>query len=262
MAKQANKTIELCNKKRLKMHKTLILIPARFASSRFPGKPLAKIAGKSMIELVVENCKNTGFDYSVVTDSIEIENHLKEINANYVRVDDDVSTGSERIALAYSRFFDKKGYSHIINVQGDEPLLVADLLQEINEAHCKKDCDIFTIVKPRSFDDKEFENPNIVKCAYEEKTKNCLYFSRSPIPFQRVDVMNSWYQHIGVYSYKVDSLVRFNSLEQARLEIGESLEQLRALANGMTISAIQSDINLIGVDAPEDIKKVEKVING
>ena len=239
------------------MSKFLILVPARFGSSRFPGKPLAKINNKPMIEYVVENCKDTGFDYSIVTDNDEIESFVQSIKGNVVRVDDDVTTGSERIALAYKRFFDDKDYEFIINVQGDEPLLIANEIKMIGLAHQSSDFDIFTGVKKRKSTDPEFKNSNVVKCIYSQVTNQCLYFSRESIPFNRDGIDHDWFQHIGIYSYKVKALLDFVELNESAFERGEKLEQLRALENGMTLGAELTEINLIGVDTPEDIHKIE-----
>ena len=110
--------------------KLLILIPATYESSPFPGKPLAPIKNKPMIHYVVENCQKSGFDYAVVTDSGLIEKSVKSINGSVVRVDDEVVSGSERIALAYQRFFRQEKYDFVVNVQGDEPLLKGEIIKE------------------------------------------------------------------------------------------------------------------------------------
>lgn len=241
----------------------LILIPARFGSSRFPGKPLAKINNKSMISYVVENCQSTGFDYAVVTDNDEIEAEVKNIGGNVVRVDDEVSTGSERIALALSKYFTDKAYDYIINVQGDEPLLDSQSIKSLGEFHqSHQDFDICTVVKERSFLEKDFTNPNVVKAAYSTESKECLYFSRSSMPYNRDEQEGRWHQHIGIYSYKKEALLNFVKLSPSRLEDLEKLEQLRALENKMKIGAMPSQLNLIGVDTPEDIVKIEGVIGG
>lgn len=241
------------------MSNCLILIPARFGSSRFPGKPLAKINNIPMIQYVLENCKNTGFDYAVVTDNDEIEAFVKSVEGEVVRVDDDVTTGSERIALAYQRFFAHKNYQFIINVQGDEPLLLADEIKDIAAFHADHNYDICTAVKRRSNKEDAYNNLNVVKAVYSEITHQCLYFSRSSIPHNRDEDESDWFQHIGIYSYKTEALTRFVALKASSLEIAEKLEQLRALENGMTIGAKLTDINLIGVDTPEDIHKIEGV---
>lgn len=243
------------------MKKFLVLIPARFGSTRFPGKPLAKINNKPMIQYVVENINKTGFDYAVVTDNDEIENFVKSIDGKVVRVNDDVTTGSERIFLAYDRFFKGDSFDYIINVQGDEPLLIAEEIKEIADFHGNHEFDICTAVKQRISTDKDFHNPNLVKCIFSEKTKACLYFSREAIPFNRDNDLHNWFQHIGIYSYKTDALKKFVSYPESSLENSEKLEQLRALENGLTIGAKQTKINLIGVDTPDDIKKIEGVLS-
>lgn len=240
---------------------TIILVPARFNSSRYPGKPLEKIFNKPMIDYVVENCQKTSFDYAVVTDDDRIESHLKSIGANVVRVDDDVPTGSERIALAFERFFSDKNYEYIVNVQGDEPLLKSNTIEEIGKSHKNSNFDIFTAIRERSSTENDFENPNVVKCVYSKNSSQCLYFSRESIPYSRDKNEFSWFQHIGVYSYKVEALSEFVKLEMSQLENLEKLEQLRAIENGMTIGASIVDVKLIGVDTPEDIKKIEDALN-
>lgn len=242
------------------MSNSLILVPARFGSSRFPGKPLAKINNKTMIEYVLNNCAQSGFDYAIVTDNDEIEKKVQEVGGNVVRVDDDVTTGSERIALAFQRFFAKKTYERIINVQGDEPLLDANIIKSIAKAHSNSDFDIYTAVKKRSMSEADFLNKNVVKCIKSETTGQCLYFSRCGVPSNQTDDDANWFQHIGLYSYRPAALMNFVSLKESYYERLERLEQLRALENGMTIGALEIDINLIGVDTPEDIKKVEGVL--
>lgn len=243
------------------MKKFLVLIPARFGSTRFPGKPLAKINNKPMIQYVVENIEKTGFDYAVVTDNNEIESFINSINGSVVRVNDDVTTGSERISLAYSRFFKSGNYDFIINVQGDEPLLVADEVKDIADFHEKFPFDICTAVKKRRSSEEEFKNPNLVKCIFSEVTNECLYFSRESIPYNRDQKEHDWFHHIGIYSYKTKALEKFVSYPESKLEDCEKLEQLRALENGLKIGAKLTTINLIGVDTPEDIQKIEGVLS-
>lgn len=243
------------------MSEFLILIPARYNSSRFPGKPLAKIHNKTMIEYVYKNCSDSGFDSVIVTDDERIENEVKSFNGNVVRIDDEVETGSERIALAYSRNFSDKPYKYIINVQGDEPLLISEEIKNIAKFHKENDYDIATAVKERSSLEEDFKNNNTVKCIYSPMTHECLYFSRESIPFSRDAKKHSWYQHIGIYSYKVTALEKFVKLDFGTYEQLEKLEQLRALENGLSIGAMKTNLNLIGVDAPSDIKKIEDILS-
>lgn len=243
------------------MTKIVILIPARFASSRFPGKPLTLIAGMSMIQRVFENCSLSGYPSYVVTDDDRIEKHVLGFGGKVLRVDDDVPSGSERIALAYERFLKLQKPDILINVQGDEPLLNGDVLKEIANFHLNSKFDIVTLLRKRSVKEVDFKNPNIVKAVYSFFSKQCLYFSRVSVPYDREGGKNyDWYQHIGVYSYRPEVLSSFVKLPVSPLEDLEKLEQLRALENNMSIGAILTDQTFIGVDAPDDVKKVEGVL--
>lgn len=240
------------------MARVVILIPARFASSRFPGKPLATISGKSMIERVFKNCEASGFPTYVVTDHDGIEKHVLEFGGKVIRIDDDVPSGSERIALAFERKLKNENPELVINVQGDEPLLKGDVLKELAEFHLGSTFEIATLLRERSAKEEDFKNPNVVKAVYSPVSKQCLYFSRQSLPYDRDGGRDyNWYQHIGVYSYRPRALSSFVKLPMARLEDLEKLEQLRALENQMTIGAILTTQKLIGVDVPDDIQKVE-----
>ena len=246
----------------------LVLIPARYESSRFPGKPLAPVSGKSLIQRVAENCEQAKqqsgqfeLDYSVVTDDDRIEQHLIDLNYNVVRVDDDVVSGTERIALAQQRHFQGE-WDFIINLQGDEPLFHAELILEFAKFSLDHNFDITTILKPRN-DQEGLADANIVKCAYEPSLKRCLYFSRQAVPHAKsVEELakGTWYHHIGVYGFRTKALHQFLELAPAEIEQRERLEQLRALANGLSIGALCSEVELIGVDVPEDVKHVEEVL--
>ncbi len=242
----------------------LILIPARYASTRFPGKPLARIAGKSMVEHVYQNCLQSGFECCVVTDSAEIEQEVSRFG-QVCRVDDDVSSGSERIALAYQRFYQQQQFKYIINVQGDEPLIQGELLQRLADFHRQRNFDIATVIKRISLNDESeaiFTDPNRVKVVWQAQSGVCNYFSRSPIPFDRSQQLKEWFLHIGVYSYQVEALFRFLQLPNGYYDQLEQLEQLRAIEHGMTIGAIETTHRLVGVDCPADIAKVEEVLGG
>lgn len=241
--------------------KVVVLIPARFSSSRFPGKPLAMIAGKTMIQRVYENCARSGFECAVVTDDSRIEEHVNSFGGKALRVDDDVPSGSERIALAYERYYKNKNFEIIINVQGDEPLLNGDILKELADFHSQSKFEMGTLIRPRSTKDEEFLNPNVVKAVFSQESQRCLYFSRASLPYSRDKIADyTWYQHIGVYSYKAHALQAFVKLPESHLEKMERLEQLRALENGMSIGAVISHQKLMGVDVPDDVKKVEEVL--
>lgn len=244
------------------MSKAVVLIPARFGSSRFPGKPLAMIAGKSMIERVYRNCLDSGFECAVVTDHSEIEEHVKSFNGKVLRVDDDVPSGSERIALAFQRHFQSSAPELIINVQGDEPLLNGQVLKELADFHLNSNYDITTLIRPRHSSEQDFTNPNVVKAVWSEVSGQCLYFSRQSLPYDREGKRDfSWFQHIGVYSYRSQALLKFVKLPMSKLEDLEKLEQLRAMENGFSIGAVKTIQKLIGVDVPDDIQKVEGALS-
>ncbi len=243
------------------MSRAVVLIPARFSSTRFPGKPLAKIAGESMIKRVFFNCLSSGYPTYVVTDHEEIEKHVMEFGGKVLRVNDDVPSGSERIALAYERFLKHENPDIVINVQGDEPLLKGHILKDLVDFHSNSPFEIATLIRERSVQEDDFKNSNVVKAVYSSQTGQCLYFSRQSLPYDREGSRDySWYHHIGVYSYRPKSLLTFVKLPMGRLEDLEKLEQLRALENQMSIGAIMTTQKLIGVDVPEDILKVEGVL--
>lgn len=250
----------------------LLLIPARYGSARFPGKPLAQIAGVSMIERVWRRCqeaatlaKPAGFELLpvVVTDDERIEKHALEFGAQVCRVDDDVSSGSERINLAFQNFYGERAWDFLVNVQGDEPLISPKSLVRLIEAHQKYSFDIMTMLKPQVGNRTDFLDPNRVKAVYSPLSHQCFYFSRAPIPHHRDEKeVQEWALHVGVYSYRPDSLEKFCQAKTSRLEQFEKLEQLRALELGLTVGAIEIEDELIGVDTPDDIKKVEGVLSG
>lgn len=260
--------------------KILVLIPARYKSTRFPGKPLTLINSRPMIEWVVKNMseklQNVSSDFeffpTVVTDDDRIESAVKSFGGKVVRVDDDVISGTLRIELAYRRYFSQENFDLVVNVQGDEPLLKLDQVAELCRFHLgHADYQIGTLVKKiigmkkgtREGDD--FRDPNKVKALFVPASGQCLYFSRSPIPFDRdrpENELGEWYLHIGVYSFRPKTLGPFAELPTGRYEDIEKLEQLKALENKMQIGAVLLHGTLMGVDHPEDVAKVEEVLRG
>jgi len=244
------------------MPKILVLIPARYASSRFPAKPLVKIAGLSMIERVYLNAATSGHEVAVVTDHDLIEAEVKRFGGRVFRVDDDVPSGSERIGICLERFFQDQKIDLVVNVQGDEPLLKGEELKKLSDFHLRSAFDVATLIRGRSVKDEDFHNPNVVKVAYSEKTNACLYFSRASIPFDRDGKnLKIWFQHIGVYSYRPEALIKMIKLPVSHHETIEKLEQLRLLDHGLTIGAVETSLPLQGVDVPDDVKKVEDMLN-
>jgi 3-deoxy-manno-octulosonate cytidylyltransferase (CMP-KDO synthetase) len=252
--------------------RVLILIPARFDSTRFPGKPLKLLKGKTIIQRVLENCwqlnkieEGPQFETCVVTDDQRIEDHVKKINGQVVRVDDEVSSGTLRIQLAFERFFQNKKYDLILNVQGDEPLLLSEDIQKLATFHLSGPFGMATMLKKMKGTGGEFTNPNKVKCIFTEENSQCHYFSRASIPYKRGDDILEedffWYHHIGVYSFLPKVLQEIVEGPHGHYEKCESLEQLRCLNLGIKIGAVLTESNISGVDTPEDLKKLEGVIS-
>lgn len=241
------------------MQPAVVLIPARFQSTRFPGKPLAPIAGCSMIERVYTQASAAGFPTYVVTDDERIEKAVKAFGGQVLRVDDDVPSGSERIALAYARYLSQTPAQFVVNVQGDEPLLKGDVLKELVAFHEKSVFDVTTLVRPRQRSESDWTNPNVVKAVLGLHGR-CSYFSRASVPFERDGASSVWHQHIGVYCYRSEVLQKFVTLPASPLENLEKLEQLRGMENGMTFGALATTQKLIGVDVPEDVKRVEEAL--
>jgi 3-deoxy-manno-octulosonate cytidylyltransferase (CMP-KDO synthetase) len=240
--------------------KAVGIIPARFSSTRFPGKPLAMIAGKTMIERVYKNAEKAKSlsGLFVATDDERIFSTIKSFGGKAVMTSPDCRSGSDRIAEAAEQI----DAEIILNIQGDEPLLDHEALDRL-VALFENDPDLLygTLAAP-IISEPELRNPNIVKVVLDRDDR-CLYFSRSPVPFLR-DMKFSqfaFWRHIGIYGFRKEFLLKFRSLPQGRLEAAESLEQLRALENGITIKAVKlKEWKAVSVDTPDDLKLVEEII--
>jgi 3-deoxy-manno-octulosonate cytidylyltransferase (CMP-KDO synthetase) len=242
------------------MAKVIGVIPARYSSTRFPGKPLVDILGKPMIQWVYENAMGSKLlDFLIVaTDDERIYNVVKSFGGNVIMTPSDIQTGTDRVAYVLNEF----DADIVANIQGDEPLLTSEMIDRAIEPFLNSEkVDISTLAVKINDVDLIF-NPNVVKVVFD-KDKIALYFSRSPIPFCR-DAKNekdwlrlgNFYKHIGLYVYSRESLLRFVSLRRSSLEEIEKLEQLRALENGFRIKVVISESDTIGVDTPEDVEKV------
>lgn len=241
------------------MPKAVVLIPARYQSTRFPGKPLTPIFGHSMIERVYQNACASGLPCYVVTDDERIEKAVLSFGGKCLRVDDDVPSGSERIALATQRYLRELAPDYVINVQGDEPLLKGETLKDLLAFHQASSFDITTLVRPRPRTEKDWSNSHVVK-AVLGRGGRCLYFSRASVPVDRDGVNATWFQHVGVYCFRTEALMKFVGWPAGIVEEMEKLEQLRALENGLSIGALETTQKLIGVDTPDDVKKVEEAL--
>ena len=251
----------------MKEKSILILIPARFGSSRFPGKPLATLCSTPLINHViqrVEQLSKTRPDLDihncVVTDDDRIKEVVESSGGRCVLVKDETTSGTDRIKLALERHFSNKEWDLVVNVQGDEPMIDPKDLSSLVDFHLNSAYDVTTLYKIISFG--AAKSSNQVKVVLNPSSGQCLYFSRSIIPFDRDESAEEgqFHGHVGVYSFRPSSLIKMSELSETVLEKRECLEQLRALESGMTIGAIETKNNLIGVDTPEDLKRVEEVL--
>ncbi|MCD7936784.1 MAG: 3-deoxy-manno-octulosonate cytidylyltransferase [Tannerellaceae bacterium] len=243
------------------------IIPARYASTRFPGKPLADMDGKPMIQRVYEQVKD-GLDQVVVaTDDERIEAAVKGFGGHVVMTSANHKSGTDRCYEAFCKA--GTGYDIIINIQGDEPFIHPSQIDALKECFTDPSIHIATLVKPfRQTDDfeKDLFNPNSPKVVLN-KNREALYFSRSVIPYIRGQhhhtewlQTHTFYKHIGLYGYRADVLAEITQLPQSSLELAESLEQLRWLENGFRIKVGITEQETIGIDTPEDMEKALKFL--
>lgn len=239
--------------------KILGVIPARYASSRFEGKPLKEIDGHPMIEWVYKRAVNADIDDLVVaTDDERIYNVVKNFGGNAVMTSKEHENGTSRImeVIAAPEYV---GFDFVINIQGDEPLIDVNSINLLADSYRREKSEIVTLKKEIS-ERWEIENPNVVKVV-TDFNDNAIYFSRWAIPYER-DKNESlkYYKHIGIYGYTLKFLRELKSLREGILEKSESLEQLRFIENGYKIKVLKTDAAVIGVDTPEDLKIVEEYV--
>lgn len=242
----------------IRMSNIVAVIPARYQSSRFPGKPLAMIAGKPMIQRVYEQVLQvTSIDKVIVaTDDERIYNAVQQFNGTAIMTGK-CSCGTERVYEAIRN----DPCDIVINVQGDEPLIKPEMINDLADALSDDGVVMATLCKEITRD-ADISNPNIVKVVCDHND-NALYFSRCSIPFnrdKRSDVKT--YKHIGIYGYKKEFLKEYIRMGKTPLEMAENLEQLRVLENGCKIKVKETRYDSIGVDTPEDIVKIEKILSG
>ena len=240
------------------MKKTAIIIPARYASTRLPAKPLLEVKNKPIIQYVYEAAKKSTLQDIVIvaTDDIRIKEAVEVFGGLCEMTNPNHKCGSDRIAEIASRHPE---FEYILNLQGDEPQITPDVIDlAIQTLKNDKTADISTLVR-KITSKEQIENPNCVKCVFDNNN-NALYFSRCPIPYERNVNQASYYAHIGIYCYKKESLEKITKLEQADIEKQESLEQLRALKNGMKIKVAITDLNPTGIDTIEDYEKFKSIM--
>ncbi len=239
------------------------IIPARYASTRFPGKPLAMLGGKTVIQRVYEQVKDCFDDLYVATDDERIASCVNEFGGKYVMTSPDCKNGTERCLDAYKNL--NLQCDVIVNIQGDEPFIQRKQVDALMACFDSAETDIATLVKPFEKADglERLECPNSPKVIMNADGF-AIYFSRSVIPYLRGVEKEQWldnhvfYKHLGIYAYRTDVLKEITLLEQSPLEKVESLEQLRWLENGYKIKVGITDIETIGIDTPEDLERAKK----
>jgi 3-deoxy-manno-octulosonate cytidylyltransferase (CMP-KDO synthetase) len=240
------------------------IIPARYASTRFPGKPLADIGGTTMIQRVYEQASKVLTNVVVATDDQRIYDTVKAFNGNVVMTSEQHQSGTDRSTEALDKVEEdtKKTFKVVLNIQGDEPFLQPEQIEKLTSCFFNTDTEIATLVKPLKNKEELFD-PNKPKVVLN-KNSQALYFSRSPIPYLRNMPQEEWHKHhqyfihIGLYAYRTDVLREITLLEQGFLEKAESLEQLRWIENGYNISTRKTEFESWSVDTPEDIVKLKE----
>ena len=240
--------------------KILGIIPARYASTRFPGKPLALIKGKTMIRRVYEQALRSNLDAVVVaTDDVRIADEVMSFGGRYVMTDPNHRSGTDRCREALDLMEEK--FDAVVNIQGDEPFINPLQINMLCDLIRKDDTCLASLAK-RIVSADELFSPNTVKVVMNAKG-DALYFSRNPMPFMRNVDRDEWmvkgvfYKHIGIYAYKAETLRQVAAMQASSLEIAESLEQLRWLENGMCIRMGITDAESVSIDVPSDIAKAE-----
>lgn len=246
-----------------KITNSLGIIPARFASTRFPGKPLVDIGGKTMVQRVYEQASQSSLEAVVVaTDDLRIFDHVSTFGGKVVMTSDQHPSGTDRCAevAAMPQY---TGFQWVVNVQGDEPFIQPGQIDlALDFLTRNADCPIATLAKkidPES--NLDLTDPNMVKVVFDIHQR-ALYFSRWPLPFHRNLPKEKWlaegefYKHIGLYAFRREALLEVANLPPSRLELAESLEQLRWLENGYQIGVALTEFESISIDSPADLEKV------
>lgn len=240
--------------------KVVGIIPSRYASTRFPGKPLAMIKGKTMIRRVVEQAWKSKLDAVVVaTDDMRIADEVLSFGGRYVLTNPNHQSGTDRCCEALDMLDEQ--FDAVVNIQGDEPFIDPRQINLLVDLISQKETQLASLAK-RIDEEEDLFSPNAVKVVMDHEGK-ALYFSRSPIPFMRNLAQNQWlekgafYQHIGIYAYKAAVLRQIAKMQPSKLELAESLEQLRWLENGLSIRMAVTDAINVSIDIPSDLLKAE-----
>jgi len=242
------------------------IIPARYASTRFPGKALALLDNKPIVQWVYERISPLLDHLLVATDDVRIKNAVDSFGGSAIMTSPDHGNGTERCFEAYRIYRERTGvdFTHVINIQGDQPMIRKEQLNILMECAARDGVRIATLIKPLA-DIKDLENPNVVKVVVDNNFR-ALYFSRTPIPFRRdpdKDILEqgvTYYGHIGLYAFRSRILEQVVQLQSTPLERAESLEQLRWLESGFPIQTKISHYTAVSVDTPEDLEKISSLL--
>ena len=240
--------------------KIIGVIPARYKSSRFPGKPLTQICGKPMIYWVYEQAKKVSefAEVYVATDDERIQSACEEYHMNVIMTSDKHETGSDRVAEVAT----KVEGDLFVNVQGDEPVINPEMIRQVISIFTEDESVYFGSLKKEITDPDEIQATSTVKVVTDDKG-DAMYFSRSVIPSNIKDgTLARVFRHVGIYAYKREFLLKFSNMEQTELELGEGIEPLRAMQKGYKMRLKETEYTSIGVDLPEHIARVERVIRG
>lgn len=241
--------------------KIIGIIPARYASSRFPGKPLALISGKSLIQRTFERVKLCPLfnEIFIATDDNRIEELALKFDAKVIMTSSECINGTERISEAISKIDNIQNDDIIINVQGDHPLISLNTIENTINALQSDNLAVMSTAATPIYDKEEVLSPNIVKVVFD-KNNYALYFSRSPIPYSKNLANSKFYYHVGIYGYRARFLKKLSSLPTTANQLSEDLEQLKVLEHGYKIKIALVQEKPLGVDTPEDLTKVEKFL--
>lgn len=240
------------------------LIPARYASTRFPGKPIADIGGKPMIQRVHERVSEALGACAVATDDVRIADVVMGFGGRVIMTSTCHKSGTDRLAEAVSKMEAEDGrtYDVVVNIQGDEPFIRPEQVRLLSSAFADPEVKIATLVK-KADNEHDLFNPNKPKVVMSAEG-NALYFSRAPIPYLRGVPEHDWlsqhtyWNHIGLYAYRTNVLHKLTKLPQGDLEKCESLEQLRWLENGYAIRALVTELESLSIDTPEDLEELKR----
>ncbi|UII23250.1 3-deoxy-manno-octulosonate cytidylyltransferase [Fulvivirga ligni] len=244
--------------------KILGIIPARYGSTRFPAKALADIGGKTMVRRVYEQAKKASMlsEVVVATDHEAIYEEIISFGGEVVMTSEDHQSGTDRCYEALQQ--QGSTYDYVINIQGDEPFIAPEQINLVAEM-LDGETQLGTLIKKIDSSEDVF-NPNVVKVIFNN-TKQAIYFSRTPLPYNRNHEKDDWlnqhsyYRHIGIYAYRTDVLEQITQLGVSSLEKAESLEQLRWIENGYAIQVAETSYDSIGIDTPEDLEKLKPFLS-